>query len=602
MNGTLSGNGPVRFGPFEFDPDSLELFRRGVAVRLHGQPLQLLSRLLNEPGTLVTRDALRHALWPDGTYVDFEHGLNAAMRRLRRALEDEADTPRYVQTLARRGYRFVGTVEEVTDAHWKGAKVLGRTIAVLPFDNTTGDVERDYLAEGITERLIGDLALSRSVRVMARSAVCRYKGNGLDPRSAGRQLGVSAVVVGAVSRREGTTLSIHAELVEVARGYHLWGRSYECEPEDLRTIEADLVRDLHDALQVRPSGERLPRTSHTTSAAAHLEYLKGRYFLNRPTEGALRRAIEHFTNAINADDRYALAYCGLADCYSLFAFLGMEAPNTALPQAREAASAALQLNGALAEAHASLASIAKVYEWNWTRAEAGYRRALTLNPSYAAAHRWYAAHLAALGRRDESRCAIEQASALDPVSPLILTEASWNAYMAREFDVARSHATDALGLHPEFPPALFALGLAHEQLGCRNEALDAFRTVAAHAPNPAVTAAEVHLLATMGRHDEALTLKCHLERAARDRYVAPYWLAIAAAGLDAIDEGLDALERACDAHDVWLVWLKTEPRLDPLRGESRFDRVLERVGLGNGHVRHASATVDVLPRVAFQVS
>ena len=602
MNGILSGNGPVRFGPFEFDPGSLELFRRGVAVRLHGQPLQLLARLLSEPGALVTRDALRQALWTDGTYVDFEHGLNAAVRRLRRALEDEAETPRYVQTLARRGYRFVGTVEEVTDAHWKGSQVLGRTIAVLPFDNTTGDSERDYLAEGITERLISELAFTRSLRVMARSAVCRYKGNGHDPRSIGRQLGVSAVVVGTVSRREGATLSIHAELMEVARGYHLWGRSYEFELEDLRTVEADLVRDLQDALQVQPNGERVVRPAHTTNAAAHLEYLKGRYFLNRPSETSLRRAIDHFMNAINADDRYALAYCGLADCYSLFAFLGMDAPNVALPQAREAARAALQLNGALAEAHASLASIAKVYEWNWTRAEAGYRRALALNPSYAAAHRWYAAHLAATGRHDEARCAIEQASALDPVSPLILTEASWNAYMAREFDVARSHATDALGLQPEFPPALFALGLAHERLGCRNDALDAFRAAAAHAPNPALTAAEAHLLASMGRHDEALTLKCHLERTARDRYVAPYWLAIAAAGLDMIDEGLDALERACDAHDVWLVWLKTEPRLDSFRGEARFERVLERVGLGDGHVRQVSAALDVIPRVAVRVS
>jgi tetratricopeptide (TPR) repeat protein len=345
------------------------------------------------------------------------------------------------------------------------------------------------------------------------------------------------------------------------------------------------------ALQVRPSTAELRRLRKpgTSNAAAHREYLKGRHFLNQMSEAGIRRAIDHFSDAVANDSRYGLAYCGLADCYNLFAFLGLEAPDVVLPKAREAARTALGLDDELAEAHASLASVTKVYQWDWHRAESGYRRALALNPSYAAALRWYAAHLAAMGRRDESRSVIRRASELDPLSPIIVTERAWHAYMARDFDLARSHAIDALGLQPEFAPALFALGLACEQLGDQDEALDAFRSAAAQAPNPAVVASEAHLLAAMGRRDEALRLKAGLERLARERYVAPFWFAIIASELDNREVGLSWLERAFEQHDVWLVWLKTEPRLDPFRAEARFQRVLNRVGLGNtGAGRDAS--------------
>jgi TolB-like protein/Flp pilus assembly protein TadD len=572
-----------RFGPFEFDPDALELRRRGVVVRVHGQPLQILALLLKHHGALVTREALQTALWSDGTFVDYEHGVNAAVRRLRRVLEDEAAQPRYIQTIARRGYRFSAPLDlQSGDARAHDSR-RGRAIAVLPFDNETGEHDREYLADGMTERVINELALIHDLRVIARSAVFRYKGDRRNPRALGRRLGVQAVIAGSISKRGETTLSIRAELVSVESGFQLWGRCYERTPEDLAGLAQELVRDIHTALEVHPSASELRRLRKpvTTNALAHLAYLKGRYFLNRVSEEGLRSAVDQFGAAIAADGRYGLAYCGLADCYNLIAFMGLDAPASVLPKARDAARAALRLDDELAEAHASLASVTKVYEWDWHRAELGYRRALSLNPSYAAAHRWYAAHLAATGRADDSRAAIERASALDPVSPIIATESAWNAYMARDFDAARSHAIDALGLQPEFAPAFYALGLACEQLGSHDEALQALRSAASQIPNPAVIAAEAHLLAVMDRKDEALALVARLEQWSRQRYVAPYWFAIAAAGLDDPQAGLAWLERAFTEHDVWLVWLKTEPRLDPFRAEARFQRVLAGVGLAD---------------------
>ena len=578
----------VRFGPFEFDPTCLELRRRGVPVRIQGQPLQVLALLVSRPGALVTRDALRLALWPDGTFVDFEHGLNAAMRRLRRALGDAAATPRFIQTLARRGYRFAASIEREARPQSSDMPLSPKSIAVLPFDNATGDRDSDYLVEGVTERLINELGLLLGLQVIARSAAYRH-GRGSDPCEAGRKLGVAAVIVGVVRQWAGTTLSMHAELVDVATGFQLWGGSYERSPEDVGGLEQDLAADLRVALQLRASASepRPTRKPVTTNAAAHREYLKGRYFLNRMDETAIRRAIHHFDNAVAADPAYSIAHCGLAECYSLFAFLGLEAPRVVLPRAQAAACIALELDHELAEAHASLASISKVYEWDWRQAEAGYRRALALNPNYSTAHRWYAAHLAAIGRRDEAFAAMQKASDLDPVSPIIVTELAWHSYMAREFDAARRHARHALDLQPGFPPALFTLGLACEQLGAFDEALESFQGALLPVPNPAVVASQAHLLAAMGRRKEARQAAAWMDERSRERYVPSYWFAVMAAAFDTRESGLTSLERAVDEHDVWLVWLGTEPRLDPLRHEDRFQRVLNRIGL-----EHSAAGSD----------
>jgi TolB-like protein/Flp pilus assembly protein TadD len=580
MNDVRSSDRLIRFGPFEFNPASVELRRRGIKVRIQGQPLEVLAMLLAQPGVLVTRDALRTKLWPVGTFVDFEHGLNAAVRRLRRALEDAATTPRFVETLPRRGYRFMAAAEFEDKNHRSDEPTdRGRSVAVLPFNNATGDGECDYLVDGITERVISELSLMRDLRVTARAAVFPYKGSHRNPVSIGRSLGADRIVVGTVSQRDGGLL-IHVELVDVARRFQLWGDHFERPLDDVTDLGPAIGQHIQSTLGLRlTSVERGPlEKARTSNGAAHGEYQKGRYFANRMTEAGLSRAIDHFGRAIAADSHCALAYSGLADCYSLLAFLGLNPPDEVLPKAREAACTALTLDDELAEAHASLASITKVYEWDWDRAEEGYLRALTLNPSSATAHRSYAAHLAAVGRRDESVAAIHRASELDPVSPIIFTERSWNSYMAREFDLARSQALEALDLQPGFAPALFALGLACEQRARHEEALEAFRAAAAQAANPAVLASQAHLLARTGRRGDAIVLMERLMELSRQRYVAPYWFAIVAAGMRDRQVGLSWLELAVDQHDVWLVWLKNEPRFDLFRMDRRFERVLAQVG------------------------
>jgi len=238
----------IRFGPFEFDATSLELHRQGFRVRIQGQPLQVLARLLSRPGALVTRDALRTALWPEGTFVDFEHGLNAAIRRLRRALDDQASTPRFIETLARRGYRFVARLSEPerrsTDS------VSGWSVAVLPFHNAMGGNESDDLLDGFTERVISELSVRQGVRVIARSAVFQHKGSRSNPRTIGRRLGVDGVLVGTVSQRD-EVLWIHTELVDVRQGFQLWGRQYQRPLGDLTGLEQDLARQIRVALRVR---------------------------------------------------------------------------------------------------------------------------------------------------------------------------------------------------------------------------------------------------------------------------------------------------------------------------------------------------------------
>src|SRR5262249_33221595 len=309
MHDRMPGNGPVRFGLFEFHPESLELTRRGVPVRIQGQPLQILAVLLSRPGALVTREALQQGLWPDGTFVDFEHALNAAIRRLRCALEDDASAPQYVETLARRGYRFAGSVDAPeAPARTSNRESPVRPIAVLPFHNASGDDEWAYLVDGITEHLINELAVNRDLRVMARSAVFRGWDSTEDPCAIGRDLGVETLIAGPFPARAGT-VRIHAELVDVARGFQLWGRSYEAPAEDLTRVEQELVEDLRAALRSggATAAAVAPRGPRTIVAAARREYLKGRHFLNRMDEAAIRRAVDHFAAAAAADRDYAPA-------------------------------------------------------------------------------------------------------------------------------------------------------------------------------------------------------------------------------------------------------------------------------------------------------
>jgi TolB-like protein/Flp pilus assembly protein TadD len=571
----------VRFGAFEVDLQARELRRRGLRLKLQETPFQVLEMLLETPGEVVTRQKLREKLWP-GTYVGFDRSINTAVNTLRRVLGDSPENPRFVETRFRLGYRFIAPVEAEEEA--PGTAQPGeaiRSVAILPFENVGADPEMEYLSDGITESIISSLSQLPRVRVMARSTVFRYKGQGIDPRAVGRDLHLHAVLTGRVVPR-GDTLTIGAELVEVQSGWRLWGEVYTRELSDIFAVQEDISKEISAKLRLQLTGEerRALAKRYTENAEAYRDYLKGRYYCNKMHPGALEKGLVSFQQAIEKDPRYALAYAGLADAHGLFAFFGLRPARQAMPVAKEAALKALELDDALAEAHVALGSIKKVYDWDWLGAEQEYRRALELSPNYPAAHHAYADYMAAMGRVQEAIREILRAQELDTLSLVYSMEIAWNWFMAREYQRALEQSIKTLEMEPLFTPAQHTLGLAYEQTGKYEEAIAAFqKALTGSGGNPVPLAALAHVYATAGRRGEAVERLNELRQLSQEGYVPPYWIALVHAHLGENDEAFEWLERAYEERDVWLVWLKREPRFDVLRSDPRFDGLLRRIGL-----------------------
>ncbi len=572
----------VRFGVFELDLRSGELRKQGRRVRLEGQPVQVLIKLLEKPGELVTRQDLRRELWPADTFVNFEQSLNAAVKRLRHALGDLPTNPRFIETLARRGYRFVAPVSSAAAVMPESPRPrVVESLAVLPFVNMDADAETEYLVDGITESIINHLSRLTAVRVMARSTVFRYKDKTLDPRAVGRKLNVDAVLLGRVQQR-GDALLVGAELVDVQNGWQLWGEQYNRKLADIFSVEEEMSREISEKLRVRLSGEdrSLLAKRHTQSTEAYQDYLKGRYHLNRLTADGLKKGIEYFERAIQSDENYALAYAGLADAYGLLGFMGMAPAAEVMPKAKQAARRAISIDDGLAEAHASLAGIFKNYDWDWTAAEREYAKALHLNPRFAIGYRMHASFLAATGRKEQSLRASRMALELDPFSLPIRMELAYNLYMGRDYERALEEALRTLDLEPQFAAAQSILGWIYEQQGRHSEAMEtAERARELSAGHPASVASLSHILMTAGREQQARELLAQLEERARGQHVSPFWIAVAYTGTGQIAMAIEQLYKAYDQHDVMLVWLGTDPRLDPLRREPRFTELLRRIGL-----------------------
>jgi len=573
----------VRFGVFEFDPRSGELRKQGRRIRLEGQPVQVLIKLLERPGDLITREDLRKELWPADTFVNFEQSLNAAVKRLRQALGDAPANPRFIETLARRGYRFIAPVSSATrgGAGTSAPRRIVESLAVLPFGNTDADPETEYLADGITESIINHVSRLSAVRVMARSTVFRYKDKNFDPRTVGRKLNVDAVLLGRIQQR-GDALLVGAELVEVQNGWRLWGEQYNRKMADIFAVEEEISREISEKLSLQLTGEDRDRLAkrYTESMEAYQDYLRGRYHLNRLTEDGLTKGIEYFQRAIGRDRNYALAYTGLADAFGLLGFMGLAPASEAMPQAKDAARRALEIDDGLAEAHTSLGGIFKNYDWDWAAAEREYQKALELNPRYANAHRMYASYLSAVARPEESLRESRLALELDPFSLPIRVELAYNCYMSRDYDRALDEALRTLELEPQFAPAHSVLGHIHEQQARYDEALTALENARVLSQgHPATLASLVHVLSSAGRMQEASELLARLMGISRQQHVSGFWLAVALAGAGETAAALDALYKAYEQHDVMLVWLGAEPRLDSLRRDPRLIELLRLIGL-----------------------
>jgi Predicted integral membrane protein len=457
------------------------------------------------------------------------------------------------------------------------------TIAVLPLENPGNDPNTEYLAEGISESLINSLTEIPKLRVTARSTAFQYKGKIIDPRTVGRDLQVSAVLTGKV-RQVNDTLNVQVDLIDTGTGAQLWGAAYDRKMSEILAVKQAIVREITQKLELRLSGEeehRLVRRD-TTSPEAYQLYLKGRYFWNKRTREGLEKGVGYFQQAIEADPSYALAYVGLADSYNFLGAFGIaiRRPGEAMPKARSAALRALEIDESLAEAHASLAFVKLYYEWDWAGAEKDFERAIALNPKYAPAHQWYSHLLMSVGRTDESIARATQAAGIDPLSLPAAMNVGWQYYWARRYDVALKQLQKVLEIEPNFEQGRWGLGLAYEGIGLPQQAVAEFqKAIDLSTANPVYVAGLGHAHAVGGNKEAALQIRAHLEELSRSQYVSPFWMAILEAGLGDVERAFSWLEKAYEERSGGLVWLRVDPKLDPLRSDPRFTLLLSRVRL-----------------------
>jgi serine/threonine protein kinase/tetratricopeptide (TPR) repeat protein len=454
------------------------------------------------------------------------------------------------------------------------------SLAVLPFVNATGDPEAEYLSDGLTESVIRNLSLLPQLRVMARGTVFTYKGREVDPRAVGRELRVDTVLTGRISRRGGALL-VSTELVRSADGSQIWGEQYNRPVEDLLAVQEELSREISEKLPLRLSGEdkeRMARGQTESREAYHL-LLKGRFHANKRSEEGLRKAIQLYEEAIGIDPTYALAYSGLADCHQLLAVYSMVPPREGMPKAKAAALKALELDDRLAEAHTSLAYIKLSFDWDWPGAQQSFQRAIEINPNYATAHHWYAEYFTIVGRPEGAMEQIRRAQELDPLSLPIQRDIAWHHYFARRYDDAIDQLRKTLELSPDYAPAFTLLGRAHEQKGEYEPAVAAFERALALRDSPVLRTFLGHAYAVSGRRAEALAVMAQVEAASKQRRVDPYYLAAVWTALGDHDRAFEALEQAYQERFYLVAYLNVDPRLDPLRGDPRFQRLLKQVGL-----------------------
>jgi TolB-like protein/Tfp pilus assembly protein PilF len=572
----------VRFGVFEVDLRAGELRKSGARIRVQEQPFQILVMLLERPDEPVSREELRRKLWPGGTFVDFEHGVNSAVARLRDLLGDSADSPRYIETLPRRGYRFIGSVNDRQAG--RPNRPVGRgtpSLAVLPFENAAADAETEYISDGITEALIHSLAQLAGLRVMARSTVFRYKGKTADPQNIGRELNVGAVLTGRILQR-GDTLLVTAELVDVANGWELWGKQYHRKSQDILSVQDEIAQKVSERLRLSLTGQDRRRLTkrHTQDTEAYHLYLKGRYCWNKRTAEGIQRGIEFFKRAIEKDPRFALAYAGMADSYYLLFGTALAAlpPEEAIPRAEAAALRALQLDDTLAEAHSSMAPL-RQNKWDWAGAEREYKRAFELNPGYATGHHWYALHLVALGRVEEAIEEAKRALQLDPLSISINRDLALIFLYARQPGRAIEQYEKTIELDPTFALAHQGLGRAYLLKGMHQEAIQHIRRAQLLGDSVAISSALAHAHAVAGNTDQARTiLQKLLEQSART-YVPPTSVAVIYAGLGDNEQALAWLDKAYAVRDDGLMMVKIHPIFDGLHQDPRFQGLLRRMNL-----------------------
>ena len=619
----------VRFGNFELDQRTCELRKHGLRIKLQQKPLHALNILLGRQGEVVSREELQRSLWPDGVFVDFDHGLNTAIKKLRDALGDTAAAPRYIATVGRQGYRFAADVQEIAIGHADpdsttvpiGARepqsernnrrrialsliaaslllVLGtalllyrralnirthpiRSIAVLPLKNLSSDPEQEYFSEGLTDELITRLASLEGLRVISHTSVAQYRDSRKSLPAIAKELRVDALVEGSVLR-SGERVRITAQLVD-SNDRHLWAESYERDQRDVLSLQNELTREIatNISLSLNPDEREQLASSRPIDPEAYADYLQGRFYWSKRTAGDLKTAIRYFEQAISRDPNYANAHAGLADSYMLLSGYSAAPRNESISEARAEALRALQIDKRLAEAHVSLAAIAQNYDWDWQFAETEYQRAIRLDPGQANAHHWHAECLAFQGHFDEALHEIERARELDPMSLIIAADKGVILYFARQYRPAIEQFRSVLQKEPNFPRARVVIG-AYEQQGLFKDALSDLENWERLDPAtsmPWVWAHRTYIYAHSGEQARAQRALEQLQSLNSKRQIDAGPFVLAYIGLGQKDTALAWLQKAYLEHSPAIAGLKVDPVYDPLRSDPRFKELMRRVGL-----------------------
>jgi|SRR5579863_3029068 len=627
----------LRFDGFELDVRAGELRKNGVRLRLRGQPLQVLEILLERAGDMVTREELQARIWPADTFVDFDHGIHNAIARIREALGDSAETPRYIETLPRRGYRFIGRVEDFpalrlvpqisagpgeavalatpseTPAKAPSstntrtlALILGtvcalglvgwalwhqfygtatapaiRSIAVLPLDNLSGDSSEEFFADGMTDQLITDLAKAGSLRVISRTSVMQYKGAKKPLPQIARELNVDAIVEGSVIR-SGQRVRVTSQLIQATTDRHLWAETYDRDLGDILKLQGDVADAIAQQVraQLTPMQHAQIRSARSVNPAAYDAYLKGRLFFTSDSKpDSLRRAQGYFEESIQKDPDFALAYAGLADTYVFLAYAGALQRDEAYRSAKEAVGKALELDDSVGEAHYTLGLLNSDFDWDWNAADREFSRAVALAPSYSCAHESRAFFLARAGRRAEALAEIAKIDQLD-YGPSAAWSETATYFQLRDYPSLIQASKRGLLLDPKDWFQHYTLGVGYEATGKLPEAIVEYQKAIEVSGGSQGVVPLAHAYAAAGRKAEADKILRDFERKAKVTSASPYTMATIYATLGENDKAFEFLMKAYSEKSLEIPSsLRSDPLLDSLRPDPRFQNLLQRLGL-----------------------
>ncbi len=569
-------------GEFELDKRAGELRKQGLTISLPGQLLRLLVLLMEHPGQVVTREEIRSSLWSD-SFVNFDDSINSAIKRLRQSLEDSAENPRFIETLPGHGYRFAAPVERITPhptLHAGPCDAVEPRVAVLPFQNLSGDPADEYLVDGLTNALITALAKVPTLRVKPLSSVVVSKGARRILSATGRKLKVDAVVHGAVVRC-GSSVRVTAQLLSVTTEELQWAESYDHEFHDMLAFQ----RDVAGAIAKQVTDKLTPGYRHVSPSvrprrpAAYEAYLKAHHVFKNLTDDGLWKARHYWKKAVREDPDYAKAYAGLAESYNMLGITALLPVTDALAQAREAAKKALEIDDSLSEAHTALACTLML-EWDWAGAGREFERAIQLDPNLTTGNPChYVEYLMAVGRPGEAIAEVERAQEIQPLSIFLSLILGWVYYGSRYYDRAVRQHQKVVAIDPHFAFAHWCLGMDYSQKRRYSAAIEACRKARHLGGSRNVLSGLGYAYAMAGDKNGAQQILKELRGLLRASYAPPYGFATIYAGLGDKDAAFDWLGRAYEVHDAGLIWLKWDPQLDNLRSDSRFQKILNGMGL-----------------------